>query len=86
MELLKTLPDSARVGVSVVNRKHQHCEHTEDISAKIDQAIRLFGRDRVLFHLDCGFTTFADNPICSTAIAQEKLTAIAASVTLFSDH
>lgn len=78
------MPDSARIGVGIVNQKHQHCEHAEDISAKIDQAIRLFGRERVLFHLDCDFATFADNPICSTAIAQEKLTAIASAVKLLS--
>jgi 5-methyltetrahydropteroyltriglutamate--homocysteine methyltransferase len=84
MELLKALPDSARIGVGVVNQKHQHCEHTEDISAKINQAIHLFGRDRVLFHPDCGFATFADNPLCSAAIAQEKLAAIAAAVKLSS--
>jgi 5-methyltetrahydropteroyltriglutamate--homocysteine methyltransferase len=31
----------------------------------------------VLLHPDCGFATFADNPVTSARVAEAKLTAIA---------
>jgi len=31
----------------------------------------------LLLHPDCGFATFADNPICSMQVAEGKLAAIA---------
>ena len=34
-------------------------------------------KERLLLHPDCGFATFADNPICSGSLAEGKLTAIA---------
>jgi 5-methyltetrahydropteroyltriglutamate--homocysteine methyltransferase len=80
LEILKALPDDARIGVGVVNQKCAHAEPVEEVGAKIARAIDLFGRDRLLFHPDCGFATFADNPICSTTSAEEKLKVIAQAV------
>jgi len=80
MELLRQLPADARIGVGVVNQKCAHTEAIGDIESKIDEAIDLFGRERVLLHPDCGFATFADNPICGMASAEEKLAAIVAAV------
>jgi len=80
MELLRQLPDDARIGVGVVNQKCAHTEAVADIEGKIEHAIDLFGRERVLLHPDCGFATFADNPICGMASAEEKLAAIVAAV------
>ena len=77
VEALRALPDDARIGVGVVNQKHQHAESVETVATKISRAVDLFGRDRVLLHPDCGFATFADNPICSAALAEEKLAVIA---------
>lgn len=76
MELLRQLPDDARIGVGVVNQKCVHTEAVGDIEGKIKEAVGLFGRERVLLHPDCGFATFADNPICGMASAEEKLAAI----------
>jgi hypothetical protein len=39
-------------------------------------AIRVFGRDRVLLTPDCGFATFADNPVSSSSTAESKLRTI----------
>jgi 5-methyltetrahydropteroyltriglutamate--homocysteine methyltransferase len=36
----------------------------------------LFGKERVLFTPDCGFATFADNPLASEQIAEQKLKVI----------
>lgn len=83
MDLLRDLPDDARIGVGVVNQKHTETEAIKDVAAKIQQAIELFGRERVLLHPDCGFATFADNPICSAALAEEKLAVIARAAATF---
>ncbi len=79
MELLRQLPDDARIGVGAVNQKCAHTEAAADIESKIREAVSLFGRERVLLHPDCGFATFADNPICGMASAEEKLGAIVAA-------
>jgi len=73
MEILRQLPADARIGVGVVNQKHIDAEAVDDVAAKIGHAIDLFGRERVLLHPDCGFATFADNPICSATSAEAKL-------------
>lgn len=83
MEILKVLPQDARIGVGVVNQKDPRTEDLEEVGARIRQAIDLFGRERVLLHPDCGFATFADNPICCTSAAHDKLAAIAQAVAAF---
>ena len=77
MEILKALPQDARIGVGVVNQKHAETETLDEVAAKIRHAANLFGRERLLLHPDCGFATFADNPICSATHAQDKLAVIA---------
>lgn len=76
MEVLRSLPQDRRVGVGVVNQKHARIEPAEEILAKVEGAIRLFGAERVLLNPDCGFATFADNPLATTDIAERKLAAI----------
>ena len=76
LEILRRLPDDARIGVGVVNQKDPAVETVDAIAARIGHAIDLFGRDRLLLHPDCGFATFADNPICPASIAEAKLGAI----------
>lgn len=76
MEILKGLPDDAMLGIGVVNQKHASVESSEAIAASVERAIDAFGRHRVLLHPDCGFATFADNPVCGTEVAEAKLAAI----------
>lgn len=83
IEILKALPQDARIGVGVVNQKDPNTEAVDAIAARIEEAISLFGRERVLLHPDCGFATFADNPICCAGTAQDKLSAIACAVEPF---
>lgn len=78
--LLQSLPDDARIGVGVVNQKNQTVEPADEIASRIGRAIDLFGADRLLLHPDCGFATFADNPICSNALAEAKLAAIVQAI------
>ncbi|MBI1394522.1 MAG: 5-methyltetrahydropteroyltriglutamate--homocysteine methyltransferase [Betaproteobacteria bacterium] len=77
LEVLEALPADRRIGVGVVNQKDPRVETVDEILAKARHAARLFGGDRVLLTPDCGFATFADNPVASAAIAERKLAAIA---------
>ena len=40
------------------------------------RAVDLFGAERVLLTPDCGFATFADNPVASARVAEAKLKSI----------
>jgi 5-methyltetrahydropteroyltriglutamate--homocysteine methyltransferase len=73
MEILRALPEDRRLGVGVVNQKLERVETIEEILHQAQHAIQLFGRERVLLTPDCGFATFADNPVNSAAVAEEKL-------------
>ena len=80
IEILKALPTTCRIGVGVVNQKHARVERVDEIVARARRAIELFGADRVLLTPDCGFATFADNPVASASVAEAKLRAIADAV------
>lgn len=77
IESLRQLPDSIRIGVGVVNQKLDRVESVDEIVARGQAAIDALGVSRVLLNPDCGFATFADRPIASAAVAEEKLAAIA---------
>jgi 5-methyltetrahydropteroyltriglutamate--homocysteine methyltransferase len=51
-------------------------ESLDEVIAKAERAISLFGVDRVLLNPDCSFATFADNPIASATLAEQKLAVI----------
>src|SRR4030095_3328119 len=76
LDVLADLPRDVRIGVGVVNQKHEWIEATAEIAARARRAVELFGADRVLLTPDCGFATFADNPVASARIAEDKLRAI----------
>ena len=79
IEVLKNLPGNVRIGVGAVDQKSARIETTEEIVARAERAIALFGADRVLLNPDCGFATFADSPISPFDIAQAKLANLAAA-------
>lgn len=66
-----------RIGVGTVNPRLDRVESIEEIRSHAEEAVRLFGVDRVLLNSDCGFATFADNPVASARIAEAKLAAMA---------
>lgn len=73
LAVLRTLPDDRRIGIGVVNQKLDRVESVEEIVAKLQQAVAIFGPQRILINPDCGFATFADNPVTSAAVAEAKL-------------
>ena len=77
MEELRTLPTRMRVGIGACNQKHREVEAVESVVAHVEKAIRLFGVERVLITPDCGFATFADNPLLSAQQAEQKLAVLA---------
>jgi len=76
MEVLRGLPRDCRIGVGVVNQKHDHVEEPEAISSAVQRAIGIFGIERIMLNPDCGFATFADNPVSSAEVAEAKLRSI----------
>ncbi|MGF6768068.1 5-methyltetrahydropteroyltriglutamate--homocysteine methyltransferase [Paraburkholderia sp. GAS199] len=73
MSFLRELPDRQRIGVGLCNQKHAHVESLDHVLHHAEEAIELFGAERVLFNPDCGFATFADAPVNSHQIAEAKL-------------
>jgi 5-methyltetrahydropteroyltriglutamate--homocysteine methyltransferase len=76
IEVLRRLPDDRRIGIGVVNQKSPRIEGADEIAARAEQAMALLGAERVLLHPDCGFATFADNPVTAAAVAEGKLAAV----------
>ena len=76
LEVLADLPRNVRIGVGMVNQKHDRVEAVEEIAERARRAVKVFGMDRVLLTPDCGFATFADNPVASAQVAEAKLKAI----------
>ena len=74
--VLKALPEDKRIAVGVVNQKLDTTESVEEVRGRIEQAINLFGEERILLTPDCGFATFADNPVASAHTAEAKLRVI----------
>lgn len=79
LEVLRDLPADKRIGVGVVNQKLAAVEGTAEVLGRAERAVALFGPQRVLLNPDCGFATFADNPIASATVAVGKMRAIAES-------
>ncbi len=76
IEALRELPQDRRIGVGLVNPKTDIVESVEEILTKAKTAADLFGADRIFLNPDCGFATFADNPVSSARIAEGKLSAL----------
>lgn len=82
LDVLRALPDDKRVGVGAVNPKHAVVEDVAAIAAHLRRAVQRLGRERVLVVPDCGFATFADNPVASAEVAEAKLVALARAAEL----
>jgi 5-methyltetrahydropteroyltriglutamate--homocysteine methyltransferase len=76
LTMLKDLPASVRVGIGVVNQKREAIESVDEVVARARRAIALVGAERVILTPDCGFATFADNPVASSGVAEAKLRVI----------
>ncbi|MBL8854893.1 MAG: sulfurtransferase TusA family protein [Planctomycetaceae bacterium] len=74
-QMLTELPADRRIGLGMVNQKHTQIESDQEIRTRLLAAIQAFG-PRLFLTPDCGFATFADNPISSAEVATAKLAAL----------
>src|SRR5262249_9442117 len=81
LDILGALPSHQRIGVGVANQKLTEADDIAAIEARMRHAIEVFGGERVLFNHDCGFATFADNPVSSAATTEQRLRAIVDAAT-----
>ena len=65
------------MGIGVLNQKEQRLETVEEVVERAERAIKMFGPERILLNPDCGFATFADNPIVGPDLAEAKLGVLA---------
>ena len=86
MEILTSLPTDIRIGIGACNQKHAHVESVESIVKHVEHAIQLFGAERLLLTPDCGFATFADNPLNSDSVAEAKLAALAKATVILRER
>ena len=77
LEALAGVRDDQRIGVGVYNQKNPSGEDVETVLGRARRAVDVFGRERVLLNTDCGFATFADNPILAARQAEEALAMLA---------
>lgn len=77
LDALSGLRDDQRIGVGVINQKHQQLEAFGQVLERAQRAVELFGAERVLLNTDCGFATFADNPILTAELAEAKMRLLA---------
>ena len=70
---LKTLPEGRRIGLGVVNPRSDHVETPEEILTRLKSARAEFGDRPLWLNSDCGFATFADNPVASAQVAASKI-------------
>jgi 5-methyltetrahydropteroyltriglutamate--homocysteine methyltransferase len=71
--IISELPPEMRIGVGLINQKNPKVESIEEVIYKAKAAKKIIGADRLLLTPDCGFATFADNPVASNDIAIAKL-------------
>jgi 5-methyltetrahydropteroyltriglutamate--homocysteine methyltransferase len=77
LEIIKALPETVKIGLGAVNPKDPRIESIDEVLSKTKSAIDLVGFERLLLTPDCGFATFADNPVSSAEIAEAKLHVLA---------
>lgn len=76
-EHLRGLRDDQRIGVGVFNQKAPDAETFDAVLGRAQRAVDMFGRERVLLNTDCGFATFADNPILAGEQAERAMAMLA---------
>ena len=77
LDVLQYLPDDKEIGLGVVNPRTEEIESTEFIMNRVLKLLEFRDPGTIFLNPDCGFGTFADRPVNSTKIAQQKLAAIA---------
>lgn len=72
-EHLTGLREDQRIGIGIFNQKAPQDETFEAVLERGRTAVKMFGKNRVLLNTDCGFATFADNPIVAGKQAEAAM-------------
>ena len=75
--LLARLPRRCSIGFGAVNPRTEPDEDPAAVAARVQKLADLLGPERIWLNPDCGFGTFADRPVASTAVAVAKLRILA---------
>jgi len=67
------LPDGKVLIPGVIDSTTNFIEHPDLVAQRLQQYTRLVGRERVIAGVDCGFATFAVDPVVDPDIAWAKL-------------
>jgi 5-methyltetrahydropteroyltriglutamate--homocysteine methyltransferase len=71
------------LGLGVVNPRTEVVEDVDDVKRSIERALKLYRPERLFVNPDCGFATFSNRPVNSSAIAVNKMKTIAEAVKAF---
>jgi 5-methyltetrahydropteroyltriglutamate--homocysteine methyltransferase len=71
------------LGLGVVNPRIKRVESSEEIGRAIEQAMKLYPKDKLFLNPDCGFGTFSNRPVNNSDIAAQKLKAIVSAARTF---
>jgi 5-methyltetrahydropteroyltriglutamate--homocysteine methyltransferase len=67
------------LGLGVVNPRTDVVESAADIRRRVERTLRLYRPEQIFLNPDCGFGTFSNRPMNTTAVALAKLQAMAAA-------
>ncbi|MGQ0678670.1 MAG: vitamin-B12 independent methionine synthase [Actinomycetota bacterium] len=82
LEVLKDLPLDRQLAIGVVNPRTEQIESPTDVADRVRMAAQFLGGDRIWLNPDCGFGTFAERPVATTATAVGKLHALTEAAAL----
>ena len=76
IEVLSELPSDKEIGLGVVDPRTTVVESVEFIVDKVKSVLKHRKPEQIYLNPDCGFGTFADRPVNTTEIAEQKLKTI----------
>ncbi|MCG9127522.1 cobalamin-independent methionine synthase II family protein [Candidatus Poribacteria bacterium] len=76
IEVLSELPANKEIGLGVVDPRTTDVESVEFIVDKVKSVLKHRNPEQIYLNPDCGFGTFADRPVNTTEIAEQKLKTI----------
>jgi len=80
-----TLGEKIILGLGVINPRTDTIEKTEDILARVHEALIYLPKEKIWLNPDCGFATFSNRPVSTEAIIEEKLNALFRAATILRD-
>jgi 5-methyltetrahydropteroyltriglutamate--homocysteine methyltransferase len=72
-------PRARQIGLGVVNPRSDETESPEFVVGRVKDALRYFTPEQIYLNPDCGWGTFAERPMNTTAVAAKKLATIVAA-------